>query len=304
MDHYSLALARGDTSQRPTSLQLPVTIPETLQPSRGHSLGHHCFSGKRLSNMVPSLCARSYIPGSGSCQHASLGLDVLRWCCPYFTSFITIHAVLIAIRPSEFLNAMAWPSYNTTIWAYESIHTLGPLPCPEAALSLQTAACVFLHRHQEASAVDLRPKVVLASSCEIDLKCRSVLHSTFVGDGGTHCIFADILHTNRADKKAYCVSHNKLCPLMPAKEHDRLLALLMFGVENMQNLWLAWMATQVSYVELMFQYSVFHLPRTCCECFWTQPQLKNRCYQLQRIHYATSPQHCTCWNQGCNRLRL
>ena len=131
MDHYSFALARGDTSQRPTSLQLPVTIPETLQPSRGHSLGHHCFSGKRLSNMVPSLCARSYIPGSGSCQHASLGLDVLRWCCPYFTSFITIHAVLIAIRPSEFLNAMAWPSYNTTIWAYEhmsqSIHLV---PCP------------------------------------------------------------------------------------------------------------------------------------------------------------------------------
>ena len=83
----------------------------------------------------------------------------------------------------------------------------------------------------------LKPKVVLTSSCEIDPDCRSVLSSTF-GDGGsgTHCIFADILRIKKANKTAYCISHKKMCPLTPAKEHDRLWAMLMFGVENMQNL--------------------------------------------------------------------
>ena len=43
---------------------------------------------------------------------------------------------------------------------------------------------------------------------------------------------------------------------MPAKEHDRLLALLMFGVENMLKFWLVLMAAQVSYVELIFSVSL------------------------------------------------
>lgn len=103
-----------------------------------------------------------------------------------------------------------------------------PLQYTQAALSLQTAAAKYITKKASDPRM-LSPKVVLASSCEVDVDCRHVLYETFVekGKGGAreHCIFADVLKTDRADKRAFCVVHNKLCPLLPAKEKDRILTL-------------------------------------------------------------------------------
>lgn len=111
-------------------------------------------------------------------------------------------------------------------WKWQLSTCFSGVGCAElAALSLQTAAAKYTTKKASDPRM-LSPKVVLASSCEVDVDCRHVLYETFVekGKGGAreHCIFADVLKTDRADKRAFCVVHNKLCPLLPAKEKDRI----------------------------------------------------------------------------------
>ena len=91
--------------------------------------------------------------------------------------------------------------------------------CPlEASLSLESAASRFLKKHAVAS-VSSRRKVKLAWSLEIHPPCRDVLQKTYAKDN-KHCLFGDILKTDRPDGKAYCANHGKFCPMFPKKKNN------------------------------------------------------------------------------------
>ena len=99
--------------------------------------------------------------------------------------------------------------------------------CFEASLSLESAAFRFLKKHDNkaSGSVFKRPMVKLAWSCEINTKCREVLHKTFNMRDPKHCLFGDILKTGRPDGKAYCLAHEKFCLMHGPDDSDRFLTI-------------------------------------------------------------------------------
>ena len=81
----------------------------------------------------------------------------------------------------------------------------------QAALSLQAAGRSFIETHaQHVSATPVK-HISLTSCCEIDKDCQEVLRATY-GNAG-HCIFNDILRIDRKKNLAFCVRHDKYCPV-------------------------------------------------------------------------------------------
>ena len=96
----------------------------------------------------------------------------------------------------------------------------------QAALSLQAAAGEFLQAHNMPGS-HFATQVILTSSCEIDGPCRDVLSKTFGPvTKGKHCMFPDILKIDKEKGYAFCLAHNKNCPLEKPARQQRLLAQL------------------------------------------------------------------------------